>query len=279
MQPTLWDDSTHILSDWELWQSSQGLSPRTITERLNTIRSLLEHTGCTPRTLDARHIIRFCGRSHLSTTSKATYHTTIRAFCAWMLKNRVRSDDPSTDTPRPKRPRSKPRPLHMSDVRAIYAAANRHRTRAYIQLAVLAGLRVQEIAQFHGHSVDLAAQTLTITGKGGATEILPLHPELAALAETMPRAAWWFPSYSDPSKPVTRSAIHAAISGAFSRAGVTGSPHQLRHSYGTELLAHGANIRVVQELMRHANLETTQRYTDVHWTTKVTALAALRLAA
>lgn len=273
--PTLWDDTRQLLAEWRDWQTAQDLSERTIAEREATMRHLFATTGATPRTLDARHIVTYCGRRNLSTSSKASYHATARAFCAWMVRARVRGDDPTVDTPRPKRKRTKPRPLSLEAVRVIYAAANRARTRAYILLAVLAGMRVHEIAKLRGEDIDLDRDTLVIVGKGGVTEIVPLHPDLRALALTMPRAGWWFPAYTAEGC-VGRQAVGQAVKRAMSRAGYGhGTPHMLRHSYGTELLQSGADMRVVQELMRHAELSTTQIYTDPQWSAKITAIRSL----
>jgi Site-specific recombinase XerD len=275
MQQTLWDDTPGILEEWATWQTAQGLSERTITERIGTVRALFFVTGTTPHTLDARAIVRYCARPHLSASSKASYHASIRAFCAWMQRAKVRHDNPSDDTPRPKRPRSKPRALSSEHVAATYAAANRTRTRIYIMLAVLAGLRVHEIAKIHGRDFDLELGALIVTGKGSATEILPLHDDLAAVAARMPRAGYWFPPYAGHGEHVTRAAVYAAIKGAMNRAGIDATPHQLRHSYGTQLLRRGANLRTVQKLMRHQNVATTQLYTDPDWSDEARAIGTL----
>lgn len=278
-QPTLWDDTDQLLDAWRIWQVSQGLSDRTYDERIATMRHLFELTGATPRTLSPFHIIVYCGRTELSDASRWSYHTVIRAFCAWMIKVRIRGDDPTEETPKPKKPRAKPRPLAFGVVRAIYEAANRERTRAYIMLAVLQGLRIHEIAKIRGEDLDLERGTLIVTGKGGATEIMPLHPEVAALALTMPRDGYWFPAYTVEGC-IGRKAVYAAIKGAMRRAGYGwATPHQLRHSYATELLATGAPTLVVQGLMRHANVSTTERYADPAWSAKVEAQRALCLAA
>lgn len=277
MQPTLWDDTPGILEEWAAWQTAQGLSDRTITERLGTVRALFFMTGTTPHTLDARSIVRYCARPGLSASSKASYHASIRAFCAWMRRAKVRADDPSDDTPRPKRPRSKPRALTAEQVDATYAAANRGRTRVYIALAVLAGLRVHEIAKVHGRDFDLDLGALVVTGKGSATEILPLHDDLAEIARRMPGRDYWFPPYTSDAPHVTRAAVYAAIKGAMIRAGVDATPHQLRHSYGTQLLRRGANLRTVQKLMRHQNVATTQLYTDPDWADEQTAIHTLSI--
>lgn len=276
---TLWDDTDELLTAWQAWQRSAAHSERTIQERDTTIRHLLRYTETTPRQLAPFHIIMYTGRPELSPVSRWSYHTTIRAFCLWMQKAAVRTDNPCDTAPTPRRPRSKPRPLPFGAVRKIYAAANRERTRAYIMLAVLAGMRIHEVAKIRGEDIDLEHQALTITGKGGATEVIPLAPELRELALTMPRRGYWFPAYTVDGC-IGRKAVYAAIKGAMRRAGYPDAkPHQLRHSYGTQLLREGANTRTVQGLMRHADISTTEGYTDVLWESKVHAIRTLRLAA
>lgn len=278
-QPTLWDDTEDLLEDWISWQRMQNLSERTISERLFTVRAFFDMQGCTPRTMSTMDIARFCGRRELSASSKHTYHGELRAFSVWMTKIGVRSDDPSAAAPVPKRPKSRPRPIPLATVRAIFASINRERTRAYFMLAVLAGLRVHEVAKVRGEDFDLVRGALTVTGKGGKTQLIPLAPELRELAERMPRVGYWFPAYTIEGC-VTRAAVGRAIKNAMIRAGFPDLvPHQLRHSYGTELLRSGADLRTVQELMRHDDLNTTQGYTDPGWDAMVVAVENLRLAA
>lgn len=278
-QPTLWDDTEALLEDWVAWQRMQNLSERTITERIITVRAFFDAQNCTPRTMATMDIARFCGRPELSAASRHTYHGELRAFSTWMVKLGVRPDDPSAAAPIPKRPRSRPRPVPMRVLRDIYASINRERTRAYFLLALLAGMRVHEVAKVRGEDFDLERGALTITGKGGKTQLIPLAPELRDLAERMPRRGYWFPAYTIEGC-VTRDAVYKGIKNAMRRAGHPDlQPHQLRHSYGTELLRAGADVRTVQELMRHDDLNTTQGYTEPGWDAMVFAVESLRLAA
>ena len=107
-----------------------------------------------------------------------------------------------------------------------------------------------------------------MTGKGGSTEIIPAHESILEFAAEFPRHDYWFTSYEaqHSGKPhIGRSAVYQAIADSMQRAGITGTPHQLRHWYGTNLLASGVDLRIVQELMRHKSVATTQLYTLVQW--------------
>lgn len=254
------------LEEWKLWMTSQGLSARTIGERTSTIRTLLVGAGAFSLTLAPQDIQEFLARD-MSPATRATYHATIRAYCAWMQRTGIRPDNPADQTPRPRRPKSAPRPIQTAQLDALLATVNRERTRAYILLGALAGLRVHEIAKIHGRDIDPYTFVLTVQGKGGKVATVPLHEDLIELAKRMPRNAYWFPAYSAQrdADHVSGHAVSDAIRRTMIRAGFDGKPHQLRHFFGTELVRAEVNLRVVQKLMRHESPASTAIYTDVDY--------------
>lgn len=145
-----------------------------------------------------------------------------------------------------------------------------------VLLAALAGLRVHEIAKVRGDDFDLERGTLTVVGKGNKRATIPLHPILLDLVPTMP-AGYWFTHWETPDEPISGKSCGQAISRAMQRAGVEATAHQLRHWYGTSLLESGADLRTVQELMRHESLATTQVYTRVTSERRRAAIHALNL--
>ena len=266
------------LQRWQLWQEAQGLSTRTITERLGTIRHLAEHAKVDPVDIEPDHIIAFVARPGMSGATRATYHASIRAFSTWMQRTGLRADNVADQTPRPRRPKSRPRPVEASQLEALLHAANRKRTRSYVLLGALAGLRVHEIAKIHGRDIDPYTGILTVTGKGGKVAAIPLHDRLIEEARHYPRDAYWFPAYSKQTnhEHVNAHAVSAGIRQAMLRAGIQGKPHQLRHFYGTELVRAGVNLRIVQTLMRHESPATTAIYTDVNQEQQRAGIAALQ---
>lgn len=266
------------LEDWRLWMQSQGLSARTIGERTATIRHLLEHARACARTLEPVHIQRYLARD-MSPATRATYHASIRAYCAWLQRTGIRDDNPADRTPRPKRPKSVPRPVEGSQLMALLEAANRKRTRTYVLLGAMAGLRVHEIAKIRGEDIDPYTGVLTVVGKGGKVAQIPLHDRLVEEASHYPAIGYWFPAYGkQTSAPhVSSHAVSAAIAGAMQRAGFKGKPHQLRHFYGTELVRAGVNLRIVQTLMRHESPATTAIYTRVNVEQLRAGIAQLRM--
>lgn len=259
-------DQLEILDEWKQWQTSQALSPRTINDRRDVMLHLHHLSGQTPLLeIEAQHIIDYCARPHLSATSKASYHATIRAFYKWAVRTGKLEENPVDGTPVPKRPKGVPRPVQTAHVAALIRSVNRKRTRAMVILAVYAGLRVHEVAKFRGEDIDRIGRSITVTGKGGKTALLPAHDVIMDLAEDFPRRGHWFPAYGTQTDAphIGAKAVSRAIRDAMRRAGFEGKPHQLRHYYATELLDQGVDVRIVKDLMRHESLATTEIYTKV----------------
>lgn len=265
------------LHAWRQWQTAQGLSERTIKERAGVLSALVERCGVPPMEIQASHIIGFLGRSTITKVTKATYYVALKAYFVWLIRSEQRMDDPTQKVPAPKRTVAIPRPISTEQLAETLRSANRPRTRMMILLAAFAGLRVHEIAKIRGEDIDRYGATLTVTGKGNRTHRLPLNPDLLAAMEGWPQFGYWFPNYSVERGPVNPSAVGMSIRRTMERAGVHATAHQLRHWYATSLLDNGADIRIVQELMRHATLATTQIYTQVSDTQRRTAIDRLQI--
>src|SRR5690606_12427458 len=112
--------------------------------------------------------------------------------------------------------------------------------RAWMLLALLAGLRVHEIAKLRGQDIDEAC--IVVDGKGGQLATIPTHPDLWELAQTYPRHGLWFPSPVRRGEPYTADHISGQVADRFRACGIArGSIHRLRATYGTNLLRNGAN--------------------------------------
>ncbi|KDP02919.1 integrase [Mycobacterium avium subsp. hominissuis 3388] len=251
------------LDAWEIHMRGAGRSERTIRDGRLRIEHMERFTGKTVATMTPLDVSQFLARPTLNAWSKASYFGSIASFYRWYGVNG--GVDITARLPRPKMPKSTPRPISDAQLRELLATNMRPKTRVMIMLAALAGLRVHEIAQVRGEDVDIEARTLRVTGKGNRTETLPLHPLLVEVARVMPRRGWWFMGNSKrPGQPIARRSVSEIIQMAMERAGIPGgTAHRLRHWYGTKLVADGADLRTVQGLMRHANLNTTAVYVQV----------------
>ena len=273
------DDAPDTLIDaWTLTMQAQGLSQATITERTRLIRQLARTTGTDPAALTPHTLTVFLANIDSPVTADA-YYSIARAWCTWLVRAGHRDDDPTMRVPRPRVPPAKPRPITRPQLDAVLALPLRPATRTKILLAAYAGLRIHEIAKIKAQDIDTAGGTLTVTGKGGRTDLLPAHPIILDQATNYPRKGWWFPSPSRPGKHVTAQTVGTVIARALRRAGIDATAHQLRHYFATSLLEAGVDSRIVQTLMRHASLATTGRYLGVTLTQQKAALDSLTIVA
>jgi integrase/recombinase XerD len=243
---------------YEKWLQLCDRSPRTIRARASLARGRLAEWGIGGMTAD--NIFEWLGREGLSRWTRATYYANLKDFCEFLMVGGYLDASPMDDdlVRKPKRPKSLPRPLSEEEVDRVLAVA-KGRERDWIMLALLAGLRVHEIAKIRGE--EISPDGIYVVGKGQVEATLPIHPDLWAMALRYPRHGWWFPSpYGGH---IESDTITARVTALFRPLGIEGSVHRLRHVYGTRLLRNGTNVRVVQKLMRHGSLETTALYTAV----------------
>ncbi len=269
------DDAPNLLVEaWEASMQGQGLSQRTITERIRVINQITAATGTDPAALTPQTISTWLATLPSAATKNA-YFTVLRAWSKWLVQSERRADDPTTRVPSPRTPAGHPRPVTDTQLDAVLALPLRQDTRTKIILGAWAGMRVHEIAKIKGEDISPVAGTITITGKGGRTGTLPAHQLILQQASYYPRRGLWFPSPRDPSAPIRAKTVSTVISQAFDRADAPATAHQLRHFFATSLLRAGTDSRVVQSLMRHESLATTGRYLAVDTDQQRTALNAL----
>jgi integrase/recombinase XerD len=215
----------------------------------------------------------------LRASSQGRLHSSLKRFYQFALReNRVQSD-PTLKLDRPQRPARFPRTLSEADVEALLGAPDVAtplglRDRAMLETLYATGLRVSELVALKLVEVSLDMGVVRIFGKGSKERMVPLGEESADwltryLAEARPAllkgrtadAVFVTPRGA----PMTRQAFWALIRRHAARAipGRALSPHTLRHAFATHLLNHGADLRVVQMLLGHADISTTQIYTHV----------------
>ncbi|MBD3941943.1 tyrosine-type recombinase/integrase [Microbacterium sp. NEAU-LLC] len=187
--------------------------------------------------------------------------------------------DPSATLDRIKGSRvGKPRPYTIDEISDLLTSGAYRRTRVMIMLGYLHGLRAHEVAQVDGRDFDLVEMMHTIVGKGGVERRVPIHAVVAAEIPYMPAEGWWFPARGGRTGHIHWKSVSDLMSRAKKRAGITArrkTGHSLRHSFGTELVKGGADLRTTQEMLGHASLATTQIYVDVDQERMAAASAAL----
>lgn len=269
-----------LLDAFAAYQRSAGLAEATIRNRRHILGHLAATSGKTFTEMTVHDLRAHIGRVGISQSSRRTERNAIRTCFDFMLEEGVRDDDPSARLPAVRVPRRQPRPFSPQQIEAMLTSGAYRKTRAMILLGYYQGFRVSSIAAVHARDIDLAEGTIRTIAKGSKDATLPLHPVIAQLALVMPTDDWWFPARGDRrgDGPVRGRAVTDQITDAKRRAGITDptlTPHSLRHSFATHLVEGGVDIRVVQELMLHESLSSTQVYTGVSAGRKREALTFL----
>ena len=214
-----------------------------------------------------------------SARSTARLLSCLRGFYQWQLRESRIGADPTLDIRSPKLPKPLPKSLNEAEVEALLSApdvddALELRDRAMLELLYASGLRVTELVSLHLGQVSLSQGVVRVVGKGSKERLVPTGEE----------ALRWLQRYLREGRPLllgerasevlfpsrrgsqmTRQTFWHRIKLYALRAGIEKhlSPHTLRHAFATHLINHGADLRVVQLLLGHSDLSTTQIYTHV----------------
>ena len=255
-----------LINQWTLSMGARSWSERTVNERVILVRRVAREAGVDPDLLTLDHVLAFLA-TRFDASTRQTYFVNLASWFRWLHEAGHIEANPMAGVPIPRAPRTRPQPLTTAHVELAIASANRRRTRAMILLAAYQGLRASEVARVHGSDIDLVGQRLHVLGKGGLRAVLPLSPVVAKLAAEMPKG-WWFPQHvanktGEAGGHILGRSVSTIVSGSLARAGIRGTAHSLRHWFATELLRQGVDLRVIQELMRHASIATTERYLHV----------------
>ena len=215
----------------------------------------------------------------LAPSSLARKCSALRQFCGFMLDEGWRKDDPSPSLPRPRSRRPLPRLLGHGEISLLFERAELEaessqapavRLLALLELLYGSGLRATELVSLPVSAVPRDAPFLTVTGKGGQQRMVPVGTRAkAALSHWIglrgDGGKFVFPSTAREGH-LTRVRLFQLLRALAARAGIDPekvSPHVLRHAFATHLLEGGADLRVLQTLLGHADIATTQIYTHV----------------
>ncbi|HYP66902.1 MAG TPA: site-specific tyrosine recombinase XerD [Thiobacillaceae bacterium] len=211
--------------------------------------------------------------------SAARYLSTLKRFYRWLARENGIALDPTLNLDSPKLPRPLPKSLSEADVERLLAASDLLsplglRDKAMLETLYATGLRVSELVGLKFLGLNLDAGVVRVTGKGGKERLVPLGEEAIlsvshyirkARPELLKQQNCDAIFVTRQGKSMTRQAFWYLLQRRARAAGLTQhlSPHTLRHAFATHLLNHGADLRVVQMLLGHADISTTQIYTHV----------------
>jgi integrase/recombinase XerD len=263
----------------------RGLSPNTLAAYradLTALERWLDEHSCDLPHAQRGDILSFMAsrvQAGARPRSTARQLSSFRRFFRYLVREGVLREDPTAQIAMPKVGRSLPKSLMEEEVEALLAAPTvsdplGHRDRTMLEVLYATGLRVSELVNCKLSQVNLNQGVLRIVGKGDRERLIPLGEEAVQWVQQFlqgPRVEILLERQTDYLFPtrrgdrMTRQAFWHIIKRYARKAGIARelSPHTLRHAFATHLLNHGADLRVVQMLLGHSDLSTTQIYTHV----------------
>ena len=274
----------------------RGTSPHTLDGYARDLRRYVDHLAALgvsrPAEVTERHVSGFLATLRegsaehppLAASSAARALVAVRGLHRFAVREGLVEVDPARDVRPPAPPRRLPKALPVDDVLRLLETPGSDgpgplRDRALLELLYSTGARISEAVGLDLDDIDPHERTVLLDGKGGKQRLVPIgRPALAALDAYLVRARPGLAAHGRGTPAVflnvrggrlSRQSAWQVLKVAADRAGITASvsPHTLRHSFATHLLEGGADVRVVQELLGHASVTTTQIYTLVTVTT------------
>ncbi len=226
-----------------------------------------------------RYAQRTRGRKGIKSSTQARLHSSLKRFYQFLTRNGRIHADPTVKLDTPKKAQRFPKTLSETDVEALLAQPDPEeprglRDRAMLEVLYASGLRVSELTRLKLAEVSLDMGVVRIFGKGSKERLVPIGEEAiawlsrylkGARRELLKQRSSEYVFVTGRGAPMTRQAFWHLLKRRAARAvpGKSLSPHTLRHAFATHLLNHGADLRVVQMLLGHADISTTQIYTHV----------------
>lgn len=253
----------------------KGLSQNTLDAYRRDLSDFLDFCG-ELKTIQRTQINAYIRNLHekkYSPTSIIRKIASIRGFFKWACINEIIAANPALTLEQPKVPQRLPKVISVAEIEEILSQNLTKIETVIVELLYGCGLRVSELVNLKINDYDLKGKFLECTGKGYKDRIVPLGTKAVnAIKKYLPEREFFLQKCNKKSKKllinehgkeVTRQEIYTFIHNQGKNLHKTISPHTLRHSFATHLLENGADLRVVQELLGHSNVSTTQLYTHI----------------
>ena len=260
----------------EYLELEKGLAQNTIMAYERDIGALLDYFSGNVENITRQNVntyIYYLKENKYTATSIARKIASIRGFFRWACANGYFKSNPTEFLEQQKLPKKLPKVLTVEEINKILAEDLSTVQRVIMELLYGCGLRVSELAGLNTGDIDIRAKYLRCFGKGSKERLVPLNKNaIKALNNFYPEREYLINKYNldtkkvllhESGKPFTRQDIYNFIHAQGLKLHKSISPHTLRHSFATHLLENGADLRVVQELLGHSDVATTQLYTHI----------------
>ncbi len=283
----------HLEGFLEMLAAERGAAPNTLKAYGRDLEDFEAHAragGERPASASAaavRDYIASLGRRGLSARTASRRLSCLRQFYLHLLREGVRRDDPCLHLDAPRLAPALPRLLSEDEVDRLLAACapggplmpqRQPVALAAIEILYATGMRISELLALRRHALRMPAPMLLVRGKGGRERVVPLSDAARVAADDLLQARGpadpgagrtdspWLFAGRDPRRALSRQGFDLILAEAGRCAGIAAealSPHVLRHSFASHMLARGADLRALQMLLGHADIATTQIYTHV----------------
>lgn len=260
----------------EYLELEKGLSQNTIDSYRRDLYEFADYSQCGINEVDRTILstfIRHLKERNLAPTSIIRKVASLRGFFKWAYSMEVIKANPASTLEQPKIPQRLPKVISLKEIEQMLHSGLNPLQALIVELLYSCGLRVSELVNLKVTDIDTKSRYLRCFGKGSKERIIPVgHQAIDKLKTYLPEREFRIKKYNldtkrllitETGRLINRQDVYNFIHerGKFIHKNI--SPHTLRHSFATHLLENGADLRVVQELLGHSDVSTTQLYTHV----------------
>ena len=270
-----------ILSEYlDFLEIEKGLSQNTVAAYRRDLSDFLEfcisQNVNSIQEIERIHINGYILKLHenkLNPKSIMRKTASLRGFFKWVCANEISVINPALTLEQPKIPKKLPKVLTIEEINSILNEKLNYKEKVILELLYGCGLRVSELVNLKVTDINLTAKYLQCTGKGSKERIIPIGSKaIQAIRKYLKEREFVIQKLAKVSKyllltedgrNITRQEVYVFIHKLGEKIHKSISPHTLRHTFATHLLENGADLRVVQELLGHSDVSTTQLYTHI----------------
>lgn len=260
-------------------EMERGLSQNTILAYQSDLIAFFDYLNTEKEVIldelkrkDFSFYIKYLAKNEINPSTITRKIASIKGFFKYLCHKRIIKTNPSISITSPKLPKRLPKVLSTNELDNILKENLNTQDYAIIELLYSAGLRVSELTELELKNIDLTQRVIKVFGKGSKERIVPIGKKCSEIIQkhlkkreliALKYNSKPYLFLTENGKKITRQKVYKIIHSLGNIVGKNISPHTIRHSFATHLLERGADLRVVQELLGHSSIVTTQLYTHI----------------